>query len=39
MPLPEAFPRPMLLALKTARLVPVRLWSEAFRLVRMPERD
>jgi short-subunit dehydrogenase len=34
-----AFPLPMLLALKTARLVPVRLWSEAFRLVRMPDRD
>jgi short-subunit dehydrogenase len=34
-----AFPLPMVLALKTARLVPVRLWAEAFRLVRMPERD
>ena len=34
-----AFPLPMLLALKAARVVPVRLWAEAFRLVRMPERD
>ena len=26
-----AFPLPMLVAMKTARLVPVRLWAEAFR--------
>jgi short-subunit dehydrogenase len=28
-----AFPFPMLLLMKTAKLVPVRLWAEAFRLV------
>ena len=28
-----AFPLPMLIALKAARLVPVRLWAEAFRAV------
>jgi short-subunit dehydrogenase len=28
-----AFPLPMLLAMKVARVVPVRLWAEAFRLV------
>ncbi|HEY2870063.1 MAG TPA: SDR family NAD(P)-dependent oxidoreductase [Gaiellales bacterium] len=27
-----AFPLPMLLLMKTARIVPVRLWAEAFRL-------
>ena len=28
-----AFPLPMLIAMKTARVVPVRLWAEAFRFV------
>jgi short-subunit dehydrogenase len=28
-----AFPLPMLLLMKTAKLVPVRLWAEAFRLL------
>ena len=27
------FPLPMLLLMKTARIVPVRLWAEAFRFV------
>jgi short-subunit dehydrogenase len=27
------FPLPMLLLMKTAKVVPVRLWAEAFRLV------
>jgi short-subunit dehydrogenase len=31
-----AFPLPMLVLMKTARVVPVRLWAEAFRL--MPQR-
>jgi short-subunit dehydrogenase len=33
-----AFPLPMVAAMKVAKVVPVRLWAEAFRLVRLPDR-
>jgi short-subunit dehydrogenase len=33
-----AFPLPMVAAMKVAKVVPIRLWAEAFRLVRMPDR-